>query len=93
MLSDGGPRGLADEPLCARVLGVPALLDIGAISDSGASDIKMEAIVAVRSERCCVIIWRGSGEYFQEFTKVGGNIGTRLARLDATWATVIEWFS
>ncbi len=46
MLSEGGPRGLADEPLCAgRARGVPFLLD-GPSSDSDASDIITEAMVS-----------------------------------------------
>jgi hypothetical protein len=47
-LSDGGPRGLAEEPLCTgRALGVPVLLDIGPRSDSITSDIITEAILGI----------------------------------------------
>jgi hypothetical protein len=45
MLSEGGPRGLAEEPLWAgRARGVPFLLEAPR-SDSGASDIITEAMV------------------------------------------------
>jgi len=59
-LSEGGPRGLAEEPLTLRALGVPLLLE-GPISDIRASDIITDAILGDWKERKLMseVRWRG----------------------------------
>jgi len=101
MLSDGGPRGLALEPLWAgRARGVPFLLETPR-SDSIASDIITEAIVGDRENvRECVLMLRYTELSPFRSQKIGGRLNARFASSDAKFlhhsalmATVIEWFS
>lgn len=55
MLSDGGPRGLADEPRWTGRLGV--LLLLASKSEGKASDIMTDAIFAGCAENYVDLLW------------------------------------